>query len=207
MKLIFKTMEKTFENMDKLKSELFEAIDKICKDYETKQTPELKPGQWGAFKANNGNIYPFLIHHFEDHKVYGQDFKRKDDIYKVDYQTDRCNLISVTPDQIKDHLKSICDEKYIGKKVEDLAKTFNQSGEIVKSFKSYDKCDDKLWYFTENDHIIILYKQGKFAEIIPDKKKLPEGKEGFKQVYYDWLKLRNEPLLPFDAFIDQYDIS
>ena len=44
-KLISKTMKQTFENMDKLKSELFDAIDEICKDYESKQEPEFKIGQ------------------------------------------------------------------------------------------------------------------------------------------------------------------
>ena len=194
-------MEQIFKNMDDLKNDLFKAIETICKDYETKPEPEFKAGQWSAFKANDNEIYPFLIHHFEDDKVYGQDFKCKDDIYKIWYQTNRCNLISVTEEEIESHLKKICDEKYIGKKYI----TAFEKGQI-HTFPD----NPNYHYDTDRDSFDcgkgygFLYFQVKFAEIISDKKKLPKTKEGLRELLK---QVQDDSLLPFptidiDEFID-----
>jgi len=196
-----------FKNMDKLKDELFEAIDKICKDYESKHKPEFKTGQWAGFRTNDGKIHPFLIHHFGGIMVYGQDFKCEDDIYKVRLQVYRSNLISVTPAEIKSHLKKICDEKYIGKKVKCL---IDNDIREVACFAIYLSSEDKLCYESIDEVIMCVYHKGKFASIIPpDKKKLPKTKDEGKKFLDDFLsKLPDDiiVLIDVDDFLDQYEI-
>jgi len=170
--------------------------------------PEFKAGQWAGFRTYDGKIHPFLIHHFEGIMVYGQDFKCEDDIYKVSLQVYRSNLISVTPAEIKSHLRKICDEKYIGKKVKCL-----QYGEytIISTPhpSGYDKKYDQFWMVASNSDGVCIYEQGKFASIIEDKKKLPKTKDEGKKFLDDFLsKLPDDiiVLIDVDDFLDQYEI-
>jgi len=168
--------------------------------------PEFKAGQWAGFRTNDGKIHPFLIHHFGGIMVYGQDFKCEDDIYKVRLQVYRSNLISVTPAEIKSHLKKICDEKYIGKKVKCL---IDNDIREVACFAIYLSSEDKLCYESIDEVIMCVYHKGKFASIIPpDKKKLPKTREEFEKFLSEYTERR---LIPFDdlnkdEFLDQYEI-
>ena len=194
-------MEKTFENMDKLKSELFEAIDKICKDYETRQEPEFKAGQWYISKSEGRKDKIYRICRINGRYIYydcsniegKSNWIAKDSVM---YKSSK----PATKEQIESHLKEICDEKYIGKKVKCLF-----DGEyIVSSFWIYDVKGDKLWYNIRGANTcILLYEEGKFAEIIPDKKKKPETREEFEEFMDDWLSDENEKR---NEFLDQYDI-
>jgi len=197
-----------FKNMDKLKNELFEAIETIYKNYKEKQETEFKAGQWAGFKTRNGRIHPFLIHHFEGDKVYGQDFKFKDDIYKIWYQTDRYNLISITKEEIESHLRKICDEKYIGKKVKCLHRgeytiisTPHPSG--------YDKIYDQFWMIASNSDGVCVYEQGKFASIIEDKKKLPKTREEFEVFLndYDYERAICDDEFTINIYLNEYEIQ
>jgi len=180
------------ENLKELKDKLDEAMDDFNKtinevfgDYE----PEFKVGQWVVTASCN-------------------EVKRikeiNGDIIKYD---DGCTHTSwkgfirlATPAKIESHLKKICDEKYIGKRVKCLF-----DGEyIVSSFWIYDVKGDKLWYNIRGANTcILLYEEGKFAEIIPDKKKKPETREEFEEFMDDWLSDENEKR---NEFLDQYDI-
>ena len=191
-----------FKNMDKLKDDLFEAIDKICKDYETKQEPEFKVGQWVI--GNNDKTKPFKPSRIINLSEYG--LMRYDDlsgeIKEIAWQGFIRHCI---PQEIESHLKKICDEKYIGKKVKCLL-----GGDIkpIRYFSSYAGGEDRLWYYSDNEHPMCLYEQGTFAEIIPDKLKKPDTWEEFNDFLNAYTEKR---LIPFedlnkDDFLAQYDI-
>jgi len=197
------------ENVNELKKQIFDAVETICKDYEEKHKPEFKPefkvGQWAGFKTSGG-IYPFLIHHFEGDKVYGQVFKSWHNIYDIVWHCHKNNLISVTKEEIEAHLKEICD-KYIGKRI--LVQTFDDgTSDIVKEFLSYEPEGDTMRYLGEGNYTIYPYDQGKFAEIIPDKKKLPKTREEFKEFlcgYYVSDAYTSNANM--EEFLDQYEIE
>jgi hypothetical protein len=103
-----------------------------------------------------------------------------------------------TPQEIESHLRKICDEKYIGKKVRCLV-----SGEYtVDRFWEYDDIKDRICYHTDVEgEGAWLYGNGKFAEIIPDKKKLPKTKKEFSKCFKDWLVYSGST----DDFLNQYE--
>jgi len=168
-----------------------------------KPEPEFKAGQWAGFRTYDGKIFPFLIHHFNGRMVYGQSFKNKYDIYEIVYQTDKHNLISVTPEEIKSHLKKICDEKYIGKKVRCL---IGNDIREVAYFAIYSSSEDKLWYKSISGVIICVYYKGKFASIIPGKKKLPKTREEFEKFLVDYNDY-DDNYRDHYKFLDQYEIQ
>jgi len=170
--------------------------------------PEFKAGQWAGFKTDDEEIHPFLIHHFEEIMVYGQDFKCEDDIYKVRSQVYRSDLISVTPAEIESHLKEICDEKYIGKKVKCL-----HCGEytIINTPhpSGYDKKYDQFWMIASNSDGVCVYEQGKFASIIPGKKKPPKTREEFEVFLndYDYERAICDDEFTINIYLNEYEIQ
>jgi len=84
-------------------------------------------------------------------------------------------LRHATPQEIESHLRKICDDKYIGKKV----KCLSTGRGIIKEYNVYEFKGDTLWYTDNYGSPMMVYRSGKFAEIIPEKKKLPKTKEEF----------------------------
>jgi len=107
-----KNLTELKEQIAEAMKQLTDAIETICKDYESRQKsePELN-GQWGAYN-DGGIIYPFLIHHYDNDDVYGQDFRDPDNLYKVDAMCINNNLIRPSEKQIEAHLKKICNRMY-----------------------------------------------------------------------------------------------
>jgi hypothetical protein len=115
-----------------------------------------------------------------------------------------CRL--ATLQQIEDHLKKICDEKYIGKKVRSMV-TKDNIGIIRKSpFIRYYGGADELWYETECSCNVCVYRKGQFAEIIEDKKKLPKTKEELENAIVTFLDLKQKigSAYAFERFLEQY---
>jgi hypothetical protein len=87
-----------------------------------------------------------------------------------------------TLQEIEQHLKGICDEKYIGKIAKCLVLPTDDD-EIIK-FKRYFINEDKVWYKSKNGNEVCVYRQGKFAEVLPqESKELPETLEELKQLF------------------------
>jgi hypothetical protein len=42
-----------------------------------------------------------------------------------------------------------------------------------------------------------------FRMDLPKNRKTPKGKDEIKRIYYEWLKIPYDKMIPFDAFIDQ----
>jgi len=196
-----------FKNMDKLKDELFEAIDKICKDYESKNepdtVPEFKVGDWVIGENRCLPKKPSLIRKFYEYNL--MDY---DDFEGATKQIAWKGYIRhATKEEIESHLKKICDEKYIGKKVKCLVEERDEK--IIGGFKEYRYNEDCMIYTDEAGLNMFVYDQGKFAEIIPDKKKLPKTREELKELLR---QVQDDSLLPFptidiDDFLDQYEIQ
>jgi len=201
-----------FKNMDKLKDELFEAIGKICKDYKEKHEPEFKVGQWYISKSEGRKDKIYRVCRINGRYIY----------YDCSNIEGKSNWIAknsvmyksskpATKEQIESHLRKICDEKYIGKKV----KSLHDENYIQKvlQFWLYSFNEDKLWYEIDSEKHpttnLLIYDQGKFASIIPpDKKKLPKTREELKELLR---QVQDDSLLPFptidiDDFLDQYEI-
>ena len=200
-------MKQTFKNMDELKKQLFDAIDTICRDYEEKHEPEFKVGDWAGYKTVDGRIHLFKIDHFENNRVYGQSFEYEDDLYRVTWECCTDGLISVTKEEIEAHLKRICNKRYIGKKARCLID--NEDIKRIECFAEYDYDDDSIVYNDKDSRNMYIYQQGKFAEIIPDKKKRPETRAEFEEFL---IAYNNNRLIPFEdlnyyEFLNQYEIE
>lgn len=75
-----------------------------------------------------------------------------------------------TPQEIEAHLRKICDEKYAGR----VIKT-DEDVYVIKRFLEYNSSEDSLWYWASDNLPVCIYREGKFAEIVPDEpKELPK---------------------------------
>jgi hypothetical protein len=111
---------------------------------------------------------------------------------------------SATVQEIESHLKPICEEKYVGKKTVSVCD--GHDAYPVK-FGKYCINNDSLYYFDKDDNAIYVYHQGKFAEIIPDLKKLPETKAEFKEFMIAYCNHAGNSYGYIDDFLYQYDFS
>lgn len=180
-------------NMDELKDKLFAAIDTICKDYEAKK-PEFKVPGWYVFNKGKEDIIFYAI---SRSIAEGKLYETKDSWYIEIF----CR--PTTPQEIESHLRKICDEKYIGKEVRDLA--WDNEIFVPLQFHEYESFCDKIWY-THDRGIIKLYGSGQFAEIIPEKKRLPKTREEFEKFYQDW-EYSKYSVSPtgFNEFLNEYE--
>jgi len=143
------------------------------KTEETK--PEFKVGEW---IIGINECRPYNVARLEK-KENGHNF-----IYNS-YDSSGVQEVSVsshycrhaTKEEIESHLKKICDEKYVGKMVRCLFdRNYNEPDfqvQKVKYFDEYKPISDELRY-SDGFHWICVYKQGEWATILPDKKKLPK---------------------------------
>lgn len=91
-----------------------------------------------------------------------------------------------TEQEIESHLRKICDETYIGKKVECLS-IIKDVAEIG-DFSDYDFESDIMVYKKRSSNLdIYVYEKGKFAEVIESKKALPKTREEFHLFLIEWL--------------------
>jgi len=186
-----------FKNMDKLKDELFEAIDKICKDYESKHEPEFKVPGWHYHPDNDEMFYVYKI---ENGHVYAEGI-----IFDIDSPYYK-HCITPSPEKIESYLKPICDKKYVGKRI--LVQTFKDgTSDIVNEFLSYEPEEDTIRYQGIKNYILYPYKQGKFASIIPGKKKPPETREEFEKFLVDYNEYDDNNYRDHYKFLDQYEIQ
>ena len=69
------------------------------------------------------------------------------------------------PLEVEFHLRMICNERYVGKRV----KCLNGEIHFIIKISGYVTESDCLWYGDDNGMSVVVYKQGNFAEVIPDK--------------------------------------
>ena len=108
------------------------------------------------------------------------------------YYEKKANLRHATPQEIESHLRKICDEKYVGKKVHCIG--FEEKIFTIKEFDFYNTEYDAMYYSAlENTYLNCIYQAGRFAEIVADEpKELPKTIDELKQLilgyYYDYYK-------------------
>lgn len=109
-----------------------------------------------------------------------------------------------TRQEIESHLRKICDEKGYKKDVKVRCLVFpgrdicTLSGEY-----KYVPEEDRLIGITVNSwHNAVVYEQGKFAEIVPDKKPLPKTKEELR-TFLNAFADRNQG--DFEDFLSNYE--
>ena len=108
-----------------------------------------------------------------------------------------------TSQEIESHLRKICDEKYIGKKVAD---SFSGTCGYARYFDFYDFKTDCVYYKNFGNGVCV-YRQGKFAEIILDKRPLPKTKEELKDTLFRFnQKYSRTPLADtLTEFLEDYE--
>ncbi len=154
--------------------------------------PKFKVGDWAVWD-NSFDKCLFYITKIDGIRIFGDEFKGAGE----EYQCFLDELVSATSEVIETHLKKICDERYpIGTKY--VSVTTGNPEIIEKKFKCY--------FYEDGAHITdgcggAVYSGGKFAEIIPDKKKLPKT----INEYIDFLvKYDKTDILPIE-FLKQYE--
>jgi hypothetical protein len=158
---------------------------------EKAEEPKFKVGQWVVFlpeKAKDMHLYTDFWnapHIMRILKITNADnylhFDENQDPYNNgDKSSNVCDCFRpATKEEIEAHLRKICDEKYIGKKARSLCS--NTENKVTKFYK-YFEYNDSLQYYTENETWnSVVYEQGEFAEIIPDKKPKPVTRKDFEE--------------------------
>jgi len=158
-------------------------------EYTKEPEPEFKVGQY------------YLHSQIDLIRIIGVDKKHIDFQFVKSEQKDffvvgshfYCDLSIATPAEIEGHLQKIC-VKYVGKEITGFDD--RRIGIVNSSYFNYNPNDDQFWMRADNDFYICVYSAGKWAEIIPDKKKLPRTKEELYKV-----------LLNFHCAIAQVNIN
>lgn len=115
------------------------------------------------------------------------------------------NCIHPKPAEIESHLRKICDDKYIGKKTKGTF--YPNEILLVDHYNTYNKDEDRLWYYDKYGNAVSVYESGKFAEIIPEKKKLPNDRKGISELI-ELYHYQNDGLpfkTPIDEFLQDYE--
>jgi hypothetical protein len=170
---LLKTIEGLKRDINTLKHDSLSSKYIIgCDPYKPDPKPEFKVGQWvigknGMTPYNPARIYEVsdgTVKYFYCSKLTGEECKSYAD-------TDYIRL--ATPFEIEAHLRKICDEKGLLK-----------DGQRLKSALGYPfefKLKNGVDYILSHDSLynkgMALYSEGEWAEIVPDKKKLPKTKE------------------------------
>jgi len=175
---------------------------KYIKD-KNKPEPEFKAGQW---VIGRGDDFPHEPRRITSIRKDGT-CRYADNIIEDEENNGQTfyYLRPATSAEIISHLRKICDKKYIGKKVRCLV--YPQDELIIDRFVEYLSCEDKIIYKAINCKRMCLYEQGKFAEIIPDKKKLPKAKIEFVEFLKDYnIELKDcDDEFTINKFLNQYE--
>jgi hypothetical protein len=156
--------------------EVFGSIDNRISIKPVESEPEFKVGDWVVAKEKYFRPYsPRLITSIGTDIYNAVQYNYFDDFNKT--EKNGCYgkyLRHATPQEIEQHLRKICEEKYVGKRVKCL---IDGATYIPYVLDKYDSFVDTLWYFDKQGTTIKIYGSGKFADIVPEKKKLPKTKE------------------------------
>ena len=121
--------------------------------------------------------------------------------------TDEYDNRIATKEEIETHLKSIADEKYFNKTA--LCLEHGDHRRVLNKYTTYDKDVDELVTLGSVDgHTcnVWLYRKGKWAEIIPEKKKLPKTKDELVKTLKEYFGAFNIERHPnYEEFLDQYE--
>lgn len=172
---------KNINEIEKDLNNISERLESIQKDVNLivsgiKQEPEFKVGQWVFFDGtSHQNIH--RISKINSDGIGIDDYGSKLDLDSGYYRF-------ATKEEIEAHLKKICDKKYIGRRVKSL---INEGYiETIECFNYYGEENDEINCIDINHCQMTVYCKGKFAEIIPNKKKLPKTKGEFNTFLGHW---------------------
>jgi hypothetical protein len=150
--------------------------------------PEFQTGDWVVLKSD-GEINRIR-------EINGNDLRYDDGSYHQEFKG---YIRHATPQEVEQHLRKICDEKYIGKKVKSLS---SNKTDTIQGYQSFIFAIDQMWY-SGLKWGILVYENGKFTEIVPEKKKLPKTKREFRDFLNDY-GCNHKYEEPMD-FLDDYE--
>ena len=143
--------------------------------------PQFKAGEWCYYKNPLYKIETvFRVGQIYNTRDIGR-FRVSDANSENWYELSDCR--HATPQEIESHLKKICDEKYIGKKVRSL---YSGVTDTIQRKQAFSFSKDQMWY-EGTQFGILVYDKGKFADIVSDKKKLPKTKDELINIFLQWL--------------------
>ena len=184
------------KDINESKNALLEAMKCAFKQFEEDMKPaepEFKVGQWVITPA--GILR--RIKEFADNDEHGVQ-RAFDDFGEIIQLTSFYR--PATPAEIEAHLKKICDEKGLmqpGQRYKSATSkqefTFNKYGHT-----EYSEKYDSLY-----NNGMDIYSKGKFAEVIPDKKKLPKTREEYSEFLINYVLCSSGA---FD-FLNEYDFE
>ena len=172
---------------------------KYTKDYETKQEPEFK--YWAKWSETEEL---FFITKRTNKALWG-----KFPEYKQEQFINITECIVPTPAEIESHLRKICDEKGFKRGIKYKDVSYGEIVTIVKNpkYTYFETCDVLAIEGIDPTPYDIVYELGKFAEIIPDKKKLPKAKIEFVKFLKDYnIELKDcDDEFTINKFLNQYE--
>jgi hypothetical protein len=170
-------------------------VDGIKYVKETPKQPEFKEGQWVIGINGYTPYYPARINILPENKNEVKHLYWNGEEEVQSYQSIK-KVRLATDSEIETHLREICDKKYVGKKV--ISTLTGLQNIIMYNRGSHYEKDDT--YYIDG---IEVYRQGKFAKIVPEKKKLPKTKAELMEFQLAWI---NDPsiTITFEEFLENY---
>lgn len=179
--------------------EVFGSIDNRISIKPVESEPEFKVGDWVVAKEKYFRPYsPRLITSIGTDIYNAVQYNYFDDFNKTEKNgCDGKYLRHATPQEIEQHLRKICEEKYRNCIVDTPTVPIGvKIGNIVQ--QSYNAERDA--YYINGCEV---YSKGKFAEIIRKQKKLPKTKREFRDFLNDY-GCNHKYEDPMD-FLDDYE--
>ena len=159
--------------------------------------PEFKVGDWVIAKKRY-ELEPEFFPIFRIEEVSNQnEFWLRPQVGKTTGTMAECCRYA-TPQEIESHLRKICDEKGFKEGVR-FRKPWNNETGVCGSNITYLLDQDVLTY--SDKYPGDIYKEGEFAEIISEKKRLPKTKEELKKAFNDYFLGEKN----FKDFLEDYE--
>jgi hypothetical protein len=204
----------------KEKEVIVDGVSYFLKEDDNNSTPqtEFKVGDWViGSDGPDGRYYPRdpeKIKEVDDSGYYPYEYNGRDD------HEEGWNCLSfvrlATKEEVESHLRKICEKKYVGKRIYAMSDDDLPDGYITgrlsnNHWQKYYPVDDS-YFMTVNHGGFCVYKQGEWAEILPDKKALPKSREEFIFLLQDVLieqpKGGSVRISEWaNSYLDQYDFN
>jgi hypothetical protein len=182
----------------KEKEVIVDGVSYFLKEENNNSTPqtEFKVGDWITW-IGGGNNPPYPIRKIKEMKRYQSAIDHSDVSIFLNPNYYRLS----TREEVESHLREICDEKYVGKRINaDNYRITNK-----RHTSPYVPQYDQYWMVNTRENGVLVYEAGKFEEVIPDKKPIPKTRDEFRNMVVNAMTAPDGS--DVSEFLDQYDFN
>jgi len=195
-------------------------VDGIKYIKEKQKEPEFKVGQWIIGIGIYNPTHPARLSNKREGDHFDFDNNDPSDVPGNVVNSIYCR--HCTPSEIESHLIEIAKEKGFLTMGTRFKSIFSDDG-VIREIQPFKNNSEIKWKYIESGDYLwcsngmvcnstscsnpTIYKEGKWAEIIPEKKKLPKTKEAFEKFCLDLhITITNNGAVNIKNFLDDYEL-